>query len=357
MRDELYKKILMILAAEGFDTEQVKSKVIIALNEYDIANRSTEIILADEDTTDKYIKAFIVNKRVAGRSDRTLKYYKMELGRFFNEVQKSPIDISSDDIKLYLAVKEVRDGVSKVYMKNILRVISSFYTWMLREEYIVKNPMNKVDDIKTPKVKKKAFTEIEVEKMRSVLTELRQQLIYEMLLCTWCRVSELSTVMISDISENKESVVVHGKGNKERICYLNARTKLLLEKYLAQRQDNNPYLFTNCNVSVDKGQVFPKKCSEYNVKMNQWWRVKELVGDGNYDKCSIETMIRKVGKKAGVEKAHPHRFRRTGATWALRKGMPIEQVSKLLGHESLETTQIYLDISELEIARAHQKYV
>lgn len=310
----------------GIDPDVIKSKLVMILSNYEISKRTTEISVINEDDTSKYIRLFIINKRVAGRTERTVNYYKHELNRFFREVQKSPVNVTSDDIKLYLAMKEVRDGSSKVYLQNMLRVISSFYQWMTKEEHISKNPMNKVDGIKIPKVKKHAFSEIEIELLRNKITDLRDKAILEVLLSTWCRVSEISNMNVEDIKSDN-SMEVLGKGQKMRKVYLNAKAIVAIDDYLKSRTDSNKALF----VSKDK---------PYNRLKNS----------------AIEIITRNYGKACGIENCHPHRFRRTGATFALKRGMPIEQVSTILGHESIETTQIYLDISEDDVAMAHRKY-
>lgn len=358
MRDELMNKILCLLAEYDIDTEKLKSRLYMVLAEYEVETRHTEIAVVQEDDITKYLKLFLIGKRVSGRTERTIKYYKSELERFFGEVQKSPLEITSDDIKMYLAIKEVRDGVSKVYQKNITRVLGSFYAWMQREEHITRNPMNKVDEIKTPKKKKEAFTELQIEQIRLAASgDDRLLCIVEILLSTWCRVSELTQIKISEISEDGESIVIHGKGSKDRKCYLNAKARLQIKRYLSQRTDQNEYLFAGSNTKPGGPRTFCVECKKAKQKPRDWWKVKELVGDGPIDKGTVEQQIRKLGRRAAVEHVHPHRFRRTGATFALRRGMPIEQVSKLLGHESIETTQIYLDISEQELQRAHEKYV
>ena len=359
MRDELLRKIMLALMEAGVDAEQVRSRLVIVLDQYEITQRCTEVAVVNENETEKYMRLFLVNKRVAGRTDRTIEHYRNELRRFFDSVQKSPLEITSDDIKLYLATKDVRDKISKVSQQNILRVLSTFYTWMIREEYITKNPMNKVDEIKVPKVKKEAFTEIQIEKIRfSAEGDIRKMCMIEMLLSTWCRISELVQIKLKEISEDMESVLIHGKGSKDRTCYINARARICLERYLKERHDSNEYLFPECRIKVSNtGEIFSVQCKKNSIKPKDWWMVPDMVGTGHADKGAVESIIRKTGKKAGVEKTHPHRFRRTGATFALRKGMPIEQVSKLLGHESIETTQIYLDISQNELEQAHRRYV
>ena len=358
MRDELLQKILIALQSEGMDIERVKSKVIIAMDGYEITSRCTEVAVVDEDDTEKYIRLFLMNKKVAGRTERTLIMYKNTLNLFFRECQKSPLDVTSDDIKMFLAIKEVRDKASKNYLKDLQGPISSFYQWMQREEYIVRNPMNKVDSIKVPKVKRYAFTEQDIEKMRMAIGDnLRMTCIFELLLSTWCRVSELAIMKISDISQNGEKILVHGKGQKDRYCYLNARSKLYLDMYLKSRNDKNEFIFPNAKKEIMLKKEFFSTIKKHNVKQKDWWMIPEMIGDDHIGADIIEQYVRKLGKKAGVNNVHPHRFRRTGATHALRRGMPIEQVSKILGHESIETTQIYLDISENELEQSHKKYV
>lgn len=359
MRDQLQKDIEMLLINNGVEVDAIRSNLVIILNDYEVQKRTTELAILDEDEITKYMRLFLISKRVAGRTERTLNHYKNELQRFFSEIQKNPTEICTNDIKMYLAVKEVRDNVSKVYQQNMVRVLSSFFNFMVTEEYILKNPMNKLEKIKVPKVKKEAFTETDIEKLRFEIGDnIRFQLIFEMLLSTWCRVSELVQIKKSDIAPDMKSVLVHGKGQKDRKCYLNAKAELCLQKYLSMRTDDNEYLFPKCNIGVgDKEKVFSQVVAQKGLKLSEWWRDSELIGESHIDKSTVELMVRRLGRSAGVKKVHPHRFRRTGATFALRRGMPIEQVSKLLGHESIETTQIYLDISENELENAHKKYV
>lgn len=356
MRDELMNKLLCLVQSYDVPIDDLQSKMYLILSEYEIESRHTEVAVCNEDDITKYVRLFLISKRVSGRTERTLGAYKNGLRNFFEEVQKSPLDVTSDDIKMFIAMKEVRDGVSKYYQNHLLRILGSFYTWMQREEYLSQNPMNKVDSIKLPKTKKKAFTETDIEKIRlQVEGDDRLACIVEILLSTWCRISELCNMKISEISESGESVLIHGKGSKDRICYLNAKAQLYIKRYLGRRKDENEYLFPKSSKGLG---IFSKSCKEFSVKPKDWWTCKELVDEHDHvDQGSIESNLRNLGKRAGVDNVHPHRFRRTGATLALRRGMPIEQVSKLLGHESLETTQIYLDISEKELEQSHKKYV
>jgi site-specific recombinase XerD len=208
--------------------------------------------------------------------------------------------------------------------------------------------MNKVDSVKVQKIKKKAFTDIEVEKLRESCRTAMETALVEVLLSTGCRVSEVSAIQISEINEDK--VLVHGKGNKDRVVYLNAKAQIALTKYLAERSDMNPYLFP-------QGVWLAHDRKAKNKQNPFWYRRPDLVGEGKRDNGAFEATVRRLGKRAGVENVHPHRFRRTCATMALRRGMPLELVSKMLGHEQIVTTQIYLDLSEHELEEAHKKYV
>lgn len=359
-RDDLMIKLQQILADYDIPPDDLRSRLYIALEPYEITERSTELVVADEESIEKYVRRFLISKRVSGRTVRTLQAYETALKAFFRECPKIPTEVNPDDIKMFLAVKEVRDGVGKVYQKHLFRCISSFYDWMTKEEYIARNPFNKIESIKLPKAKKPAFTEMDIERLRNAIppNDSRLALAFELLLSTWCRVSELTCMKISEFSENKASVIVHGKGQKDRTCYLNARTKLALERYLNLRNDSIDWLFPSSTFDA-----YGSNCISVAMKgtpqeeLVNWWQQKDFVKNQPLDKCSIESKIRKLGKAAGIEHTHPHRFRRTGATFALRRGMPIEQVSKLLGHESIETTQIYLDISENELEQGHKKYV
>lgn len=325
--DELLKEVCVLFQNRDAYDDDIKSKLILILSNYEISKRNTEITLYDcEDYNQQIISRFLINKTVAGMTERTIKFYGSQLKFTFSRINKPINQITSDDIKLYLAKRQVQDKVGDVTVGNEWRVLSAFYGWLHREELIEKNPMYKVDKPKQRKKKKKAFSSMECELIRNSCDNLREKAIVEVLFSTWSRVSEIEQMDISDIEG--DSLTVVGKGKKERIVYLNSKAQLAIKNYLENRDDNNPALF----VSFDK---------PYNRLL----------------KSSIEKTVREIGKRAGVENVHPHRFRRTGATIALRSGMPIEKVSFLLGHESIETTQIYLDINEDEVKQAHKKYV
>lgn len=215
------------------------------------------------------------------------------------------------------------------------------------EELVERNPCLRIEQVKEEKKKKTAFTEIDVEKLRLHCISRRQSAIVEMFMSTGCRVSELVQMRVDDLKGDR--IVVHGKGNKDRVVYLNAKAQMAVQQYLLERSDTNPYLFP-------KGK--PVSVVRMKGKPALWYINPENVEkDGHTDKSCIESECRRLGRRAGVDRCHPHRFRRTCATFALRRGMPIEQVSKMLGHEEISTTQIYLDLSEEDLLQAHKKFV
>lgn len=343
-REELYGELCILV-----EDNEIRQRIYIAMDKYEIEKRTTEIALVQQDRNEYCVKKFIVGKTVKGCTERTVKLYKTEITKILEKIGKTVDEITSDDIKLYIAVRTVRDKVSKTTVGNEIRYMKSFFDYLCTEEEIERNPMCKVETIKKEKTKKEAFTEVEIEKMRDKIQNTLEKAIFEMLLSTGCRVSELVSIKWEDIHE--DGVKIMGKGRKERIVYLNAKAQVALQNYRKDRKDKNPYVFCGGkNIRQMSKQGIKKE------KMAEWYKNPELIEDGSLDKGTVEEKIRKLGKKTGCN-AYPHKFRRTCATFALRRGMPIEQVSKMLGHESIETTQIYLDLSEEDLKMAHRKYV
>lgn len=309
-----------------------------------IEKKTTEVGFYQRDVTAEVISRFLIEKKLMGGSDRTVHYYKSVLDKVFDEIGKSPMDVDTDDLRVWLAKRQFKDKVSAVTADNERRVISSLFTWMSQQEIRTHNPTLRIDSIKARKEKKKAFTELEVEKMRDYLKNRsdKEKLIFELLLSTWARVSEIAQIRLDEIKGN--DILVHGKGDKDRNVYMNARTVVAMKNYLESRgKDDSPYLF-------------PRN-QHWHKKKNGGWESSSqgMIGDGHMDLASIEGVVRNIGRATGVH-AHPHKFRRTGATMALRRGMPLEQVSRILGHENLDTTKIYLDLDDEDIKKAHKKY-
>lgn len=349
MKEELINRISQLLIQNGHYYDDFTTEMTIILADYEITKRQTEVMVISEDENQMMIRRFMTAKIVRGLSERTLKYYRDTIENFLSKMQKNITEITSDDIRLYIALRRKRDGVSDVTAGNELRNLRSFYNWLYTEELIRTNPIAKVESIKQAKTKKEAFTEYEIELIRNQCKTQREKVIVEILLSTGCRVGELVNIRKTDIKG--DSVLVHGKGNKDRIVYLNAKAQIALQTYMSERKDDSPWLFPGSfttAVAIDRGI---RKYRE------NWYKHPECVSDKPIDLGTIEELIRKIGKRAGVLKVHPHRFRRTCATFALRRGMPIEQVSKMLGHENIATTQIYLDLDERDLEQAHRKFV
>lgn len=350
-REDLRQKLCMLLIEKGI--QDADTDVDAILGEYEVQYRTTEVAIRSEDRNEYLFKKFLTAKIVKGCTDRTIDFYKKTMIFVFDRIHKTADEVTTDDIRYYLAIRQKRDKISKTTANNELRVLSSFYQYLQSEEIVLKNPVLKIEKIKENKKKKKAFTELEIEKIRDATKNYREKAIVDVLLSTGCRVSELVEIKISDIDGDK--LVVHGKGEKDRIVYLNAKAVISLEKYISERSDNNPYVFCGgYYIQNDKERMNKCQCA----KNGEWYKDPDLVSNNHADKGTIEQLMRKLKKRSGIETdCYPHKFRRTCATMALRRGMPIEQVSKMLGHESIETTQIYLDLDEYSLEQAHKKYV
>lgn len=354
IKNDLVNSILYemypIIGNDAADT--LKNILYMKLTNYEIQEKTTEVAVYKGDETENLVKKFLIGKKVKGCTDRTIDHYGKTCRTVFEKIGKSPIEVTADDIRVYIARRQMIDKVSNVTINNELRSISSFYSYMYTEEVIPKNPMSKIDQLKVVKQQKKAFTEIEVEMLRDQCRSNRERAIIEILLSTGCRVSELVNIKLSEI--DGDTILVHGKGQKDRNVYLNAKSQLAIQKYLEERRDTSPYLFPSSIVrACDKNET-SRKMKSARV---DWYKNPEIVSiDNHVDKGVVESIIRKRGRKVGIH-AHPHKFRRTCATFALRSGMPIEQVSKMLGHEDIGTTQRYLDLKESELKSAHERYV
>lgn len=348
-RQNLINRICMHFSERVDDLEMLRSELYITLNDYEITNRCTELAETDQECLENVLKRFLVAKAVKGCSERTIQLYSMSVRKVFTEINKRVEDVTPDDIRLYMGLRLRRDGVSKVTVGNEIRSLSSFYAWATAEEIIQKNPMLRVHKIKKQKVRKEALTEMEIERLRMAADGEMQKMMIEVLLSTGCRVTELVNIRIDEIQ--KDEITVHGKGEKDRKVYLNAKAELAVQVYLAKRRDENPYLLPGAkNMRERKGM--DRKESRKN-----WWMDRNNLTEGHITTSTVESTMRTIADRAEVEQANPHKFRRTCATFALRRGMPIEQVSRMLGHEEVGTTQIYLDLKEEDLKRSHEKYV
>ncbi|GHV42900.1 integrase [Clostridia bacterium] len=276
----------------------------------------------------RFLASFIAAKRVEGCSEKTLDYYRTTIEKLFAELCKWVKDITTDDLRGYLAKYQQDNGSSKVTIDNIRRIFSSFFSWLEDEDYIVKSPVRRIHKVKTAKVIKEAFTDENLEVLRDTCGSIRDLAMVEMLASTGIRVGELVRLDRADIDFNERSCVVFGKGDCEREVYFDARTKLHLTGYLEERTDTDPALF-----------------------------VSSKAPNGRLTISGVERVLRKLGIEAEIAKVHPHRFRRTLATMAIDKGMPIEQVQKLLGHVKIDTTMHYAMVNQSNVKNAHRKFI
>lgn len=349
-KEDLLRELILGLTPMVDDVEAMKGRLYMVLAGYDVTQASRQLTVYSEDLNETLIKKFLVAKTIKGCTKRTIQMYGYELRRHLAAINKNVTEITTDDLRKYLAIKRARDKNSKTQIHNIYRVFSTFFAWLRDEEYLMHNPVLKLD-MRKPKVHRESFSAMEVEKIRAAVETNRERAIIELLLSTGCRVTELCNILLSEIKGDR--ILIHGKGEKDRIVYMNARAKVAVDAYLSERRDENPYLFPRM-ISVQEVQA------GYRSRRFQkhWYCYPELVEDElPMGLNSVEITTRRIGRKIGVRPCNPHRFRHTCATLALRRGMDVMTVSKMLGHENVGTTQVYLDIDEEQLAIQHDKYV
>lgn len=275
-----------------------------------------------------YCEIFICAKQIEGCSEKTIRYYKSVIQSMLATLDKLPKFINTEDLRGYLAKYYKNTNCSKVSMDNIRRILSSFFTWLENEDYIVKSPMRRISKIRAGKVIKETYTDEELEVLRDSCNTIRDLAIIDLLNSTGMRVGELIKLNISDINFEERECIVTGKGEKQRKVYFDAKAKIHLEKYLLERKDDNEALF---------------------VSLLKPYKRLKISG--------VEIRLRELGKKLSIKKVHPHKFRRTLATKAIDKGMPIEQVQSLLGHQQVDTTLQYAMVNQNNIKVSHKKYI
>ncbi len=280
------------------------------------------------------INQFINAKRIEGFSEKTEKYYSSVLFYFESKINKELCSVSPDDVRDYLLTYQKNHNCTNVTLDNIRRIFSSFYKWLEEEDFIIKSPMIRIHKIKTPVKIKPAFTDEQIEKLRKNASFSKRDLaIVDFLLSSGIRVSELNKLNRNTINLETRTCIVYGKGGKQRETYFDVRTKVEIENYLGTRRDKNKALFVT-------ERKYKKNGSCKRLSIN-----------------AIEKIIRDIGKKSEISNVHPHRFRRTLATRAIDKGMPIEQVQVLLGHTKIDTTLRYANVQQSNVKFGHQKYL
>lgn len=321
LRQELLRTVMRVLGEEASNRLDMVFSVI--LHKYNVENKQTEVAIYD-DSNMRIVKNYIAALRLEGKSEKTIDQYYRIVCNFLKAIGKHIKKILTGDIRYYLARYLTDRKVQKSTLDNQRRGLSAFFGWLATEGYIDKNPMLRVKRIKADYKIKKAFSDMEVEQLREAANTAKEKALIEFLLSTGCRVTEVSRLHVQDIDFSKKECVVYGKGNKERKVYLTDKCLFYLNLYLTTRNEESTSLFTNRN--------------HYGMT-----------------KGNIETLLRKIGKRAGVDKVHPHRFRRTFATNAINKGMPVQYVQKILGHKSLNTTMIYCNLDEDNIKMEHRR--
>ncbi len=298
------------------------------LQEVLLKNLSDETPQKEERSNNEYLKMFIDAKRIEGCSMRTLSYYQVTVEHLLSQITCPIRKITTDQIRCYLANYQKRNNCSKVTVDNIRRNISSFFSWLEEEDYILKSPMRRIHKIKTKQAVKEIISDEIIERLRDNCKCLRDLAMIDLLYSTGIRVGELVGLNISDINFEERECVVYGKGDKERRVYFDAKAKLHLQNYIESRVDNNPALFVTLDAPYDRIKI-----------------------------SGVEIRIRELGRKLDIEKIHPHKFRRTMATRAIDKGMPIEQVQKILGHSQIDTTMKYAIVNQNNVKTSHRRYI
>lgn len=281
-----------------------------------------------EEDNQRLTDLFIAAKRVEGRSEKSLKYYSVTITTMLNAIQKDIRHIATVDLREYLTNYQNSKHASKVTIDNIRRILSSFFSWLEDEEYIIKSPVRRIHKVKTTSSIKEIYSDESLESMRDNCVTIRDLAIIDMLASTGMRVGEMVLLNREDVDFHERECIVLGKGDKERPVYFDARTKLHLQQYLDSRIDDNPALFVSLKAPFKRLQI-----------------------------GGVEVRIRELGKRLGIKKAHPHKFRRTLATTVIDKGMPIEQLQMLLGHARIDTTLMYAKVKQSNVKSAHRKYI
>ncbi len=309
--------------AEYLSVAQMKK-----LQEVLLKHLSAEAPNRESIENNEYLRLFLDAKRIEGCSERTLQYYRVTVEHMLVNITTPIRKMTTDEIRAYLVDYQQRGGCSKVTVDNIRRNISSFFSWLEEEDYILKSPMRRIHKIKTKTVIKEVITDENMEKMRDACDELRDLAIIDLLYSTGIRVGELVRLNISDVNMEQRECVVFGKGDKERRVYFDAKAKIHLMEYLATRRDNNPALFVSLCGMHDRLQI-----------------------------SGVEIRLRELGRRLALDRIHPHKFRRTMATRAIDKGMPIEQVQKILGHSQIDTTMQYAIVNQNNVKSSHQRFI
>ena len=327
MKEQMVIEVMqqMLLYLDNAQLQHLRKALEQTLCHYDVIGSQVN---TEVDNSNDLIAMFIAAKRVEGCSEKTLKYYLTTIDTMASSIGKNVRHILTEDLRTYLTEYQTRNRSSRVTIDNIRRILSSFFSWLEDEDYIIKSPVRRIHKVKTASNIKGTYSDEDLEKMRDSCTELRDLAMIDMLASTGMRVGEMVLLNRDDIDFSERECVVFGKGDKERIVYFDARAKLHLQEYIESRLDDNPALFVTLRAPHRRIQI-----------------------------GGIEHRLRSLGKRLNIHKVHPHKFRRTLATMAIDKGMPIEQLQQLLGHQRIDTTLQYAMVKQSNVKMAHKKYI
>ena len=327
MREALIMEVMqkMLPYLDNAQLKQLRQTMEQTLYRFNVTEDNSG--LKEEKNTD-LITLFITAKRIEGCSEKTLKYYKTTIDAMASFLGKDVRRIITEDLRAYLTQYQSKNHSSKVTIDNIRRILSSFFSWLEDEDYIIKSPVRRIHKVKTTSSIKETYSDEELEKMRDNCAEPRDWAMIDLLASTGMRVGEMVLLNRDDINFSERECVVFGKGDKERVVYFDARAKLHLQDYINSRTDDDPALFVSLKSPHKRIQI-----------------------------GGVEHRLREMGKQLNISKVHPHKFRRTLATMAIDKGMPIEQLQRLLGHQRIDTTLQYAMVKQSNVKIAHKKYI
>lgn len=319
------EKIVKVLneMAEYLSVSQMKKLQEVILSTFS-ENAPNKLEIANEE----FLKMFLDAKKIEGCSDRTINYYRVTIEHLLCNIDTAVRKVTTEEIREYLADYQKRNNCTNVTIDNVRRNISSFFSWLEEEDYILKSPMKRIHKIKTKVVVKNVISDEGIEKLRDNCRELRDLAIIDLLYSTGIRVGELVNLNIDDIDLDGRECVVYGKGDKERRVYFDAKAKVHLKSYIESRSDDNEALFVTLDSPHERLKI-----------------------------SGVEIRLRQLGRSLNIDRVHPHKFRRTMATRAIDKGMPIEQVQKILGHSQIDTTMQYAMVNQTNVKTSHQKYM
>ena len=330
MNDEFVNDVLrdMLAYLDNGQAEQLRRVLKHNLSGYEIRQRADSTAEDASAENARLTGAFLSAKRIEGCSEKSLSYYRKTIETMSEKIGKGITHITTNDLRTYLTDYQTERKSSKVTIDNIRRILSSFFSWLEDEDYILKSPVRRIHKVKTAVTIKETYTDEALETMRDHCDSLRDLALIDMLASTGMRVGELVLLNRDDINFEERECVVFGKGSKERLVYFDARTKIHLQNYLAQRTDSNNALFVSLKAPYERLQI-----------------------------GGVESRLRELGKRLSLPRVHPHKFRRTLATMAIDKGMPVEQLQRLLGHQRIDTTLQYAMVKQSNVKIAHRKYI